>query len=392
MNDAIRERAAAATEVLRATADQTLQHMLELGGIAGPTHAEGPRADWLSRSLAPFAAKIASDDVGNVIACLCTDGDRRPPIILAAHLDTVFPAADVRTPELRGDVIHAPGIGDNTRGLVAVVALARALHATRLQLRHPIRIVGTVGEEGEGDLRGVKHLCRHGDAGRVAAFIAVDGAGIRRIIHRGLGARRARIHLRGPGGHSWADRGRVNPLHAAARLMTSFLEEAAPHLADGRAAATFARASGGTGINVIPADVRLEVDLRSEDAKVLDRLWHLLQQCVQQASVPAGTDDSKLDARIDLFGDRPVGETAADSPLVRAAVAATVAVGETPELTVSSTDANVPMSLGIPAIALGAGGDSDGMHTTAEWYADRNGTAGLERLLLTLLLADQTLP
>jgi tripeptide aminopeptidase len=388
MDDAIRERAGPAVAALRAGADDWIAAMLELAAIPGPSFDEGPRGHWLAARLAPFAQTVARDDVGNVTACLPGGDASLPPILLVAHLDTVFSREETRTPIVREGVIHAPGISDNTRGVVALVALAHALARGGVRLRHRVELVGSAGEEGTGDLRGVKHLFRERDPRRAAAVIAVDGSGVARIIHRGLGARRVRITLRGPGGHSWNDRGRVNPLHAAASLASAFLGAAAPLLEDRRSAATFARTAAGTGINVIPAEAWLEVDLRSESADSLGALVQLLESCTAEAAAVRGSDGSGLSAALETFGDRPVGHTPADSPLVQAAVAATRAIGATPELTASSTDANVPMSIGIPAIALGAGGQSGGMHTVGEWYSDEEGVVGLERLLFTLLGVD----
>jgi tripeptide aminopeptidase len=282
----------------------------------------------------------------------------------------------------------APGISDNGRGLAALLAIARVLSETSVQPRRPVVFAGTVGEEGLGDLRGVKHLFRDGSGWRsCAAFIAVDGTGVRRIVHRALGSRRFRVVIAGPGGHSWADWGVANPAHAlgiaTAQLARLRLSR------QPRTTCTVARVGGGTSVNAIPTEAWCELDLRSEAqeplAEVVKVVKSAIQRAVGEVNARRRRGTAGLRYRLEAIGDRPSGETPASAPLVKLAVEATRQLGETPELVASSTDANVPISLGIPAIAIGAGGDSSGMHTLAESYSNERGAEGIERVLRIVL-------
>jgi acetylornithine deacetylase/succinyl-diaminopimelate desuccinylase-like protein len=210
---------------------------------------------------------------------------------------------------------------------------------------------------------------------------------MRRVVNQALGSRRLRMQLAGPGGHSWADWGRVNPIHAAGRAVAELASLLSPR--DTRSTLNVGRIGGGTSINTIPADAWLELDLRSEEGHALaeleTRARAAIELAVEEANRLRRTGTEALDLSIDLVGDRPAGLTPPGTPLVRAACAATAYLGEAPELVASSTDANMPISLGIPAITLGAGGRSGGAHTTEEWYENEGGVAGLDRLLLTVL-------
>jgi acetylornithine deacetylase/succinyl-diaminopimelate desuccinylase-like protein len=248
----------------------------------------------------------------------------------------------------------------------------------------------TVGEEGPGDLRGVKHLFREGgELGGADAFVALDGSGLRRIVHRAIGSRRLRVEVAGPGGHSWADRGAANPILALGATVAQIAALPLPEPA--RTALTVARIGGGTSINALPDGAWMELDLRSEAPGVLARLEEsvraLLAAAVDEENARRRQGTEPLAPRVTVIGDRPSGETPARAPLVQAAHAITFALGQKPELVGSSTDANVPMALGIPSIAIGVGGDSGGIHTTDEWYSNENGALGVERALLILLAA-----
>lgn len=343
---------------------------------------------------------VRQDEIGNVLATVpgggAAGGSRAelggeavpPPIVVAAHLDTVFPAETDLTLRRSGERYLAPGISDNARGLAALLALGRALVGAGVQTVHPIALVATVGEEGIGDLRGVKHLFRSGSCWRgAAAFIGVDGTGLRRIVNRAIGSRRLRVVLSGPGGHSWADWGRVNPIHALGQVVAELSHLVSPR--HSISTLTVGRIGGGTSINTIPSEAWLELDLRSIDSAELAELEVRSRGVIERVTREAGewrrADTPGLGLRIEVIGDRPAGVTASSTALVMAASATTRFIGETPELAASSTDANVPIALGIPAIALGAGGSSGGAHTIDEWYENGGGVAGLERLLLTIL-------
>jgi acetylornithine deacetylase/succinyl-diaminopimelate desuccinylase-like protein len=391
------EKLAAAPAVSRARAlireqdAQTVQDMLDIVRIPAPPFAEAERGLWLAERMRALGLhQVDMDEAGNVLAHLpgSSASAGESPIILSAHLDTIFPAEtriDVRN---EGGRVAAPGIADNTRGLAALLAIARALLAAQPSTIHPIVFVATVGEEGVGDLRGVKHLMRPGSPWRSAAgFITVDGTGLRRIVHRAIGSRRFAVTITGAGGHSWADFGMANPIHA---LGLAIGELAALELSrQPRVALTVGRAGGGTSVNAIPADAWMEIDLRSEAGRTLLDTENLVRMAIKDAvdrinaQRRRGTPALQLEIRV--IGDRPTGETPVTSPLVRIARGATRLINETPELVASSTDANVPIALGIPAIAIGAGGESGGTHTVDEWYENKGGVPGIERALLILL-------
>jgi acetylornithine deacetylase/succinyl-diaminopimelate desuccinylase-like protein len=382
---------ARARRILRDSDDETVADLLELVQIPAPSLAEGARAArFQERCLELGLAAVELDQAGNVIARLPAHPAATPaaPVVIAAHLDTVFPAGTDLTPRHEGDRIYAPGIGDNTRGLATLLALARALLGAGIRTVHPVVLVATVGEEGNGDLKGVKHLFREGSAWReAAAFIGVDGTGLRRVVHQALGSRRLRVVLTGPGGHSWADWGRANPIHAAALAIAELAHLVSPD--DPHSTLTVGRIGGGTSINTIPAGAWFELDLRSEDGEALveneARARAAIEAAVEAANTRRRAGTEALGLGIEVIGDRPAGRTSPETALVQAACAATRYFGEAAELVTSSTDANVPISLGIPAITLGAGGRSGGAHTTDEWYENDEGATGLERLLLTIL-------
>jgi tripeptide aminopeptidase len=246
-----------------------------------------------------------------------------------------------------------------------------------------------VGEEGIGDLRGMKHLFRpHGSWRRAAAFIAIDGAGLDRVIDRGVGSRRYHVEVKGEGGHSWADWGIANPVHAIGNAFAELMRVRLRHTP--RTVLSVTRIGGGTSVNAVPQEAWLEMDLRSESEHALARLDRRVLETLRRAVSAAARRRRRGTAGLDLdvrsIGRRPAGRTR-DDALVRAAVAATRAVGAEPEHSASSTDANVAMSLGIPALCVGAGGRAGGMHTTAEWYTNEQGPEGIERALLIVLAA-----
>ncbi|HEX6134384.1 MAG TPA: M20/M25/M40 family metallo-hydrolase [Longimicrobiales bacterium] len=366
---------------IRETDDLTLKHMCDATAIPAPGGAEAARGRWFADRLHDLGLSPMTDAAGNVYAVTPCADPAAGQLVIAAHLDTVF--APGTTVDVRRDAtrITAPGISDNARGLAGALAIARALHATGWPTRSPVTFVATVGEEGAGDLRGVKHYIGHSGQ-RTAAFIALDGAGASRIINAGVGSRRVRVTFCGAGGHSWSDWGVPNAIHAAGRAIAALA--ALPLKAAPRTTLSVGRIAGGTSINAIPGEAWFEVDLRSEALAPLRDLEAAVRQAIERArGAEAGARE--LTVAVEVFGDRPAGRTDESHALVRAAIGATRNIGLTPELASSSTDANVPMSVGIPAIAIGAGGDSGGTHTLREWYDNRGGAAGLERALLVVL-------
>ncbi|MEX2583230.1 MAG: M20/M25/M40 family metallo-hydrolase [Gemmatimonadota bacterium] len=368
----------------------TVEEQIRIVSIPAPTGLEAERGKYVRQRFQELGlAGIRVDEVGNVIGFLGEDEWLRQgePVLLTAHLDTIFPDGTAVEPQREGNRIRAPGITDNSRGLAGILAIAEALREARISTDRPLAFVATVGEEGLGDLRGVKHLFRPGSPFlAAAAFISLDGAGIGRIVNRAIGARRWRATVSGLGGHSWGDRGLANPVHALGLAIARVREIRLPDGAD--FAVNVGRIQGGTSVNAIPSEAWLELDLRSADADTLGSLETEARQALESSvrdEIDGSTRGVPLVISIETIGDRPCGATPDDDPLVQAAVAATRLLGSVPELTSSSTDANVPIALGIPAIAMGAGGQAGGVHTTDEWYENRGGPVGIERALLTVL-------
>ena len=378
-----------ANENIVATDDQTLAHQIGLAQIPAPPFGEETRGRRMVELLGEAGlTDVDQDAVGNVFA-LRPGVEDREPLVLSAHLDTVFPAGTDLMVHADGNVLRAPGISDDARGLAALVAVARALSQASITTRHPILFAATVGEEGSGDLRGVRHLFRTGGlASAAAGFISLDGAGLNYVVARGLGARRFRVTLRGRGGHSWIDRGAPNPIHAIGRAVGALASWPTP--TDPPLSLTVARWGGGTSVNAISAEAWAELDFRSESSRHLDdgeeRLRAVLDRSVAEENSGVTEPDRRLTLEVTVVGYRPTGATNLDSPLVEAALAATRASGVEPQVMAASTDANLPMSLGIPAITLGAGGSAGEVHTTSEWYRNERGPVGIQRALQTVLL------
>jgi tripeptide aminopeptidase len=365
--------------------DDLEAELVRLCEIPAPPFKEEARAREVARRFEEIGlARVRTDNVGNVIA------ERpglasQPRVVVSAHLDTVFPeGTDVRVWR-EGTRLHAPGISDNTCGLVSLLALAQALDLAEVPTEGVIYFVATVGEEGEGNLRGVRHLFTEGEfRSGVDAFISLDGPGLERITQRALGSRRFRISVSGPGGHSWGDFGTVNPVHALGRAIARFASYPAP-LAP-RTSYNVGIIEGGSSVNSIPQTASMVVDLRSVSSDEIEKLEAYLRRVVEIAvreensqRVVSGTS---LSYEIEKVGDRPSGETPADSTIVRSAIESSRALGIEPRLDCSSTDSNIPISLGIPAITLGVGGSSSNCHSLTEWYEPVGRELGIKRLVL----------
>jgi acetylornithine deacetylase/succinyl-diaminopimelate desuccinylase-like protein len=279
----------------------------------------------------------------------------------------------------KGRHLYLPGISDNGSGIAALLGVLRAARGANLRFKRPVIFVGSVGEEGEGNLRGVRHLFQappwQNENNRQCDFIAIDVGGAHRVTNQALGSRRIRIRMSGPGGHSWADFGRPNPVLAMASAIHSFANNSIGR----RSGVSFnvGLIRGGIAVNAIPSEATAEVDLRATSAANLDDLEHHLQKSVKSAVTASG-----VECQMEMMGERPSGETPVSSNIVQAAIEATRHFGVDPRLDVGSTDANVPMSLGIPAIAIGAGGSSGNIHTPDEWFDPTNRHIGLQRLLV----------
>jgi len=378
----------AAFRLFESQAERITEEQIEISAIAAPPFGEQHRAEHLRRKFSESGLEQTEiDEAGNCLAFY--EGRQSDSVlVVSAHLDTVFPAATDLTLRRSGNRLLAPGISDDGCGLTALLALARALTANKIQVDTSILFVGSVGEEGEGNLRGVRHLFNAGKwAGRIAAFVSLDGAGLEQITNGALGSRRYRVQLRGPGGHSWGDFGVANPVHGLGRAISSLASYPAP--LDPRTSFNVGRVQGGSSINAIPGEASMEVDLRSisEDELVrLDAFFRrMVREAVEQENSTRRKDTPPLELNLSLIGERPSGETPANSPIVSLAQEATRALESKPVLERASTDSNVPIALGIPAITLGAGGTSGNPHTIDEWYDPRDRHLGLKRALLVML-------
>ncbi len=379
---------ARAMALIESTDDETMADLVELTQIPAPPFMEEVRAQ---RVLAKFQTLGVDsawiDEEGNVLALRRGTGGG-PVLALTGHLDTVFPEGTDVTIRARGDTLFAPGVADDTRGLATILAVLRSMNEAEVRTAGDVLFVATVGEEGLGDLRGVKHLFRDGGP-RIDAFISIDGTSTDRVTHQGLGSHRYKVTFKGPGGHSWGAFGLANPAHALGRAIAMFDDAADGFTSDGpRTSYNIGRIGGGTSVNSIPFEAWMEVDMRSESPASLEQIDAILHRSVQsalEAENDARRDGPELTVDVDMIGDRPSGEIAEDAPLVQRAAAATRLLGETPQLGRSSTDSNVPIASGIPAVTLGGGGVAGGSHSPEEWYLNENGPLGIQRVLLITL-------
>ena len=364
------------------------EEQIQICSVPASPFGEQQRAEYLSEKFSGLGlSQIEIDEEGNCIGLL-KGTSPSPLLVVSAHLDTVFAPETDFTIVRSGKRLLAPGIADDGCGLVALVALARALQTEKIKTEGSILFVGTVGEEGEGNLRGVRYLLTRGNwASKVDAFLSFDGPGVDRVTNQALGSHRYRVELSGPGGHSWGDFGLPNPVHALGRAVSKLAGYTLPR--EPRTTFNVGRIEGGASVNAIPEKAAMEVDLRSGADTELHRLDSFFRRAVRQAVDEENANrrpgDPLLELKIDLIGERPSGETPSDSPLVELAVEATKILGVEPRLDQSSTDSNLPISLGIPAITLGAGGTSGASHTLAEWYDPTDRELGLKRALLVIL-------
>lgn len=381
----------AALQHLQFDDEQTLLDQVAIARIPAPTGDEGARARFMQQAMADAGLVVEGmDAVGNLIAHYPGSPSSGAPAVISAHLDTVFDAA---TPI---EIVHdrsqltGPGVSDDARGLAALLALARSLRAGGVTFAQPLWFVATVGEEGAGDLRGVRHL--FSSEGRFGAgcrgFISLDGAGVGGIVTRGVGSLRYRIALQGPGGHPWADTATPSPIHALGRIVARLSELPLPS----ECTVNAGRWGGGTSVNSIATDAWIEVELRAAEPTHLKSLDQQLHELVRAecAGLSGQGRGPKLVSSLALLGSRPAGVTPDDNPLVQAALEATSALGGRVETGASSTDANGPMACGIAAITMGAGGQAGLAHTPSEWYLNTDGPKGIARALLTLLLFDRS--
>ena len=363
---------------------QTVEDLITLTEIEAPPFQEGKRAVAFKKMLEEAGVeKVWIDDVGNVIGLKKgTEGKR--VVVLDAHMDTVFPEGTDVTVKRKGDTLYAPGIGDDTRGLTMLIAIAKAMNKAELKSKADIWFVGSVGEEGLGDLRGVKHLFREG-APKIDAWIAIDGGEVGRVNNAGLGSTRYKAVFKGKGGHSWGAFGLANPHHALGYAITHFTKEATKYTNHGpKTSFNIGRIGGGTSVNSIPFESWMEVDMRSVDANRLNEIDGIFKASMNAALEEynsSGVKD-KIDLELIKIGERPSGELPETTPVVQRAIAATTFFEEQPRLTRGSTNGNIPIALGIPAVTLGRGGKGGGAHSLGEWWINENGAKAIKLVLL----------
>lgn len=378
----------AALDGVRADERQVVADQIRLCEIPAPPFQESARAQVMKAAFEQLGlANVRVDKAGNVL------GDRpgvlpRPQLVVAAHLDTVFPAGtDVRV-RRSGTVLSGPGIGDNCRGLAVLLAVARALKRASVQTDGPVTFVADVGEEGLGNLRGMKQLFGDTMTGRIDRFLAIDGTGLF-LVNTAVGSRRYRVTFKGPGGHSYAAFGTANPIQAMGRAIAK-ISQLQPPGASNRGRTTFnvGRVGGGTSINAIPSECWMEVDLRSTDTAAIVALEASVQRAVDEAvreeNQRGGVQRAITSVR-ELVGERPPGETSPESLVVQRALAAARTLGITLTPSESSTDANVPIQLKIPAITIGTGGRGSGSHTTGETFDTTDAWKGTQYAVLVAI-------
>jgi tripeptide aminopeptidase len=352
--------------------DRMVADIVTLTEIPAPPFKEAAKGRaYMAMLKAHGLTDVEMDAEGNVMGLRRGSGPAGAPlVILAAHLDTVFPEGTNVKVRREGTKLYAPGVGDDTRSLAVLLAYIRALDAAKIKTRSDILFVGNVGEEGPGDLRGVRYLFGKGKyKDRVKAFFSMDGIGADRVTYGAVGSRRYRVTFHGPGGHSYGAFGIVNPMAAMGHAIDQLYEVKVP--AKPRTTYSASVVGGGVSVNSIPADVWLEVDMRSEDkgelAKIDAKFLQILKDAAGHENAARSTRLGKITIEPKLIGERPTGSTSADTLIVKTTEAAARAAGYTPELGASSTDSNIPISLGIPAVTIGSGGTGGRAHSLDEW-------------------------
>ena len=368
---------------------------LQLCRIPAPTFFEQRRAEWIATEFKTLGCDARLDRAGNVLATLDENSDG-PYIALTAHLDTVLaPRRDDEINLTQDGRMHGPGVSDNGAGLAALLAAAAIKANPEVEERlGNLLFVANVGEEGEGNLSGMRYLCRPSpQAPKIQSFLILDGPNVDHITTRALASRRFEIIFTGPGGHSWSDYGIANPVHALARAVTIFSEQQAVNQSSPRSSYNFGVMEGGTSINSIPTEARAKIDLRSESGTKLEELVHLLAGCVERAldveneRATGRSNSVRVAAKIREIGSRPGGELPEDSPFLKSLRSVDTYLGIRAQVDCASTDANIPLSLGMPAMSIGAGGIGGGAHTPGEWFHPEGRHIGLQRIVLTLAMS-----
>ena len=378
---------------MRAQEPQFAQWQLELARIAAPPFGESARGEWLAEKFRELGLdSVCSDEVGNVFGTHAGYGHGH--VSLSAHLDTVFPAGTPLNIRQQGSRLYGPGVSDNGAGITAMLAIAAALQALHIRHALPFLFIGNVGEEGEGDLRGMRHIFstpRWKES--IHYSLVLDGAGADTIVAEALGSRRFEVIVRGPGGHSWSDFGAPNPILVLARAIHTFSQTPVP--ASPKTTFNVGVIRGGTSVNSIPESASMRVDIRSTSMAEMERLERALRQAldraVEEESQATGARAASprrsygLSCELVVIGNRPAGELYPNARILQVIRAVDSHLGNAAQVQRASTDANIPLSLGREAIAIGGGGTGGGAHTLQEWFDCSGRELGLKRILLTLL-------
>jgi tripeptide aminopeptidase len=371
-------------EFIKLDNEKTVADQIEITAIPAPTFQEQVRAEYYKTRLIELGLKgVTVDRVGNVFGVRPGTG-HGPSLVVSSHLDTVFPEGTDVNPKLKDGKIYAPGIADNGRGLAVVLTMIRALDEANIQTKGDLIFGATVGEEGLGDLRGVKALFN--DNADIDGFISIEPGSPERTTYLATGSHRYSITYHGPGGHSFGDFGKPSAIHALGRAIAMIAELETPE--DPKTTFTVGTIQGGTSVNTIAASAKMVIDIRSTSQKELLRLEERILSAINLAAKEENKrwNADSINMDIELVGDRPAGSQSSDALIVQTALAATKAIGFEPILDhPSSTDSNVPISLGIPAVTLGGGGDFGGVHTLNEFFDPKDAYVGVQKVFLTTL-------
>ncbi|SFC22543.1 Peptidase dimerisation domain-containing protein [Flagellimonas taeanensis] len=377
-----------AFDFIRQQKDSTTMDLITLTEVLAPPFMEDERGKVFSKMLQEAGVdSIWTDKVGNVIGLRKGTSGEPGYVGVDAHLDVVFPEGTDVTVKKAGDTLKAPGIGDDTRGLAMLISMLKAMNKAKIKTQKDILIVGTVGEEGLGDLRGMKYLFNESGLD-IDSWIAIDGGSLGRISNAGLGSKRYKLTVKGPGGHSWGAFGLANPHHALGKVIDIFSKDAWDYTSGDISRTSFnvGRIGGGTSVNSIPFESWMEVDMRAIDPMNLDEIEAIFKTSVEKAITEynnSGVRD-KVTYELTKIGDRPSGELPPSLPLIQRSMAATQYFGVTPSLGRGSTNINIPVSKGIPSVCIGRGGKGGGAHSLHEWYL--NDEPGDESIQLALLI------
>jgi tripeptide aminopeptidase len=365
---------------------------MELARVPAPPFGEAARSEWLAQRFRELGLDdVRIDEAGNVLGIHPGAGRREQTayfVALSAHIDTVFPPESPLEIRQEGSRLLGPGVSDNGAGVTAMLAIAGVLQATAIHPTQPLLFIGNVGEEGEGDLRGMRHIFSQEHwLDSIACNVILDGAGTDVIVAEALGSRRFEVTVRGPGGHSWSDYGIPNPIVTLARAIDSFSRANVP--LSPKTSSNVGVIHGGTSVNSIPEFASMRVDIRSTSTDEIDRLERALRLALDQSMELERESHrpmpSPLTGEVVKIGDRPSGELPPDARILRAVRAVDQYLGNSAHVQRASTDANIPLSLGREAVALGGGGRGGGAHTLQEWFDCSGPDLGLRRILLTVL-------